>query len=324
MDMATESGVADVTARRLERWRQQKWIPRASGHSLGRGKGTTSAYTDAECRFIVEFARRMRASVSPLEAVLWTFLDAAAEVPEVQLRRAFTDFVVEARKVLSEAAPADNPEDRAGQIARLIHKGRGPNARNRRRQLRIAYGKLTEQGRIRSEVDITTLKESAASESAFISSLLLSSAMALESPHELADESITDLLDDLSTRAEFPGQPAEPDTEFIDAFRANLADYSLDHLQDTARDAPYHLLCTARDLFPGHNVTLPNATASRRRDVDEMLMPLLLARMGQILGGKVDTSELPAESPLALLLGDERPGQTPEIATDDESPDTSG
>lgn len=142
-----------VTARTLERWRAARLIPAPHRRALGRGKGSTSHYTDAELQWIAVAAHHARLADTLQQAVLWMFIDGYT-VDEGHLRSILHE-VRQGFVIWSESASGSTePDVRAEWLAEQLVTTRHPTpttrrlkaaARNARKEIPAGQGKSATQ-----------------------------------------------------------------------------------------------------------------------------------------------------------------------------------
>src|SRR5437868_3166468 len=94
--IAAANGVGlRVTARQLERWRQDHVIPAPARRALGRGRGSTSCYDDDALAWIVDAARFTDLHLTMDELALALFAR-GWPIPEIRLRSAYRALIAAA------------------------------------------------------------------------------------------------------------------------------------------------------------------------------------------------------------------------------------
>lgn len=100
-----------ITARQIERWREQRLLPANVRRALGRGKGSASEAAPGASELVVWLAQHARPGRRPGDLALRAF-GAGLAVPESTVRAAFTDAINRVGLAIEPSMPpGSTPED---------------------------------------------------------------------------------------------------------------------------------------------------------------------------------------------------------------------
>lgn len=297
-----------ITVRQLERWRASGLVPKPVRRGLGRGQGSTSAHTEPEIAYIVEFAARIRPGVPPALATLCVFAD-GIEVPEPEYRHALLTVVAIVDESIAVSTGSSHRDDQVDALS--LKAVRGRPSQGRRQRLRTHYRNLPPEQRptITDEFGDPV----ALSEVEYVD-LVLTTEAAFAIQGDLSDpDAITIALDTVS--AEWPvdidlGPHTAAISEVLPTILAN--DTMWDGIADAARHAPMRHLRSIRDGMLKHLPRDPNQDDATL--LFHALAPVALTVFG-LNRARADTgTHLAYDDIDELVWSDETPGQWPFIA----------
>lgn len=309
LDAASTQGVA-VSARQLERWRQQKVIPRAASRALGQGLGSESSYDGDQVDYIIEFARRIGPKRRPAQVAVWLYLS-GLDVPHPILRHALVNEVSAYKAYLLRKAGTNDEIDAVDSLTQLMTHRRNRDSTARRRGVRATYRTMKSEGTLQPvtdeswDVDPPTFRD-------FDERMMYSGIGILVAGEVPETTALFELATDQLPHINIDELPERPDDAFVSGLTTVLPEFNFNTMLEAANEATAISLEAARQILQTQPLlaAIFGLDTSRPPEPLEVCAPLLMLLLFRKVHSDIEGRRLAFDELDEVVFGHETAGQS--------------